>query len=313
MTLKLSIIIVNWNGRAILEECLNSVQKFPPSFPYDIFVVDNNSSDDSVYFLKDKKKELGERLNLILNQENVGFGRANNQAMRLSNAEYFFLLNSDAEVTPGAIDKLVELADKDRRIGIIGPKLLNADRSLQSSVWRNHLTPWEILFTGLKFHKLLPRGLQREFFLGDFWDHNQQREVKMMSAAAMLVRKELFDQIGGFDEDIHMYGEDDELCFRTYHSGWKLVFTPEAEVVHKCGFSSAVRWTNKEKVKMHTWGILKFQEKSLSKLNVKTNCLASIFVLSLSNAWHKIKKAPNVVVEAKLEVYREYLRNGLRN
>lgn len=311
MAVKLSIIIVNWNGKDVLEDCLNSIEMFPPSCAYEIIIVDNDSNDGSVEWLKNKKEELGEKLNVVFNEENVGFGTANNQAMKLSDAEYFFLLNSDTKVRSQAIDKIVEIADSDPKIGVVGPKLLNTDGSLQASAWRNPPMPWHILLVGLRLYKIIPNKIRGEMLLSGFWDYSRQREVSMLSASALLVRRAVFEKIGGFDEEMHMYGEDCEYNLRIYRAGWKLVFSPDAEVIHKGGQSSFVRWGNKEKIKMQVRGEMQFQEKSLSKLHVMSNCLTNVFVYSLEDFWRKINKQPREDIQASLEVYREYIKKNL--
>src|SRR5262249_55984819 len=148
----------NWNGRDLLAGCIASIIKHPPSAPYEIVVVDNASTDGSVEWLRAAQskglfKETS--LRLIENVENVGFGRANNIAFSQTSSRMLFLLNSDAEVREGAIDKLVHTLQSNEKNGGCGPKLLNTDGSLQPSVYRNPPTVWEILVTGLRLYYLL--------------------------------------------------------------------------------------------------------------------------------------------------------------
>src|SRR5687768_15514082 len=156
MTPELAIIIVNWNGGDFLRRSLESVSRFPPQLSYKVVVVDNASTDGSREWLK----SLGDSIHLIANSENVGFGRANNQAFASSDAPLLFLLNSDAEVHPGVIDKLIATIREDEKLGAVGPRLNNPDGSLQPSVWRNPLTPLEMIVTALRLHKLLPKRLR---------------------------------------------------------------------------------------------------------------------------------------------------------
>src|SRR5262245_27326527 len=174
MSVDLSIIIVNWNGQTFLAKCIESIVKHPPSAPYDIVIVDNASTDGSVEWLRAAQSN-GVldvvSLRLIENTENVGFARANNIAFSQTSSRLFFLLNSDAEVKEGAIDRLIETLNSNERAGGCGPRLLNTDGSLQPSVYRNPPTAWEILVTGLRLYYFLPAGIRGALLLGPYWDH----------------------------------------------------------------------------------------------------------------------------------------------
>lgn len=162
----LAIIIVNWNGGDFLRRCLASLDQFPPQVQYTIVVVDNASSDGS----RDWLDSLGDRIRLIANKENVGFGRANNQAFAATDAPLLFLLNSDAEVHEGTLDTLVATINESEKIGAVGPRLLNTDGTLQPSVWRNPPSPGEMIVIAFGLFRLLPKR-QRESLLGIHWDH----------------------------------------------------------------------------------------------------------------------------------------------
>lgn len=312
MNPELSIIIVNWNGRKLLEDCLNSVSNFPPSCNYELIVIDNDSHDDSVAWLEKKKSELGDRLILILNNENVGFGRANNQGMSVSKAKYFFLLNSDAFVSSNAIDKLLEDFDRDPKIGVVAPKLLNADMTLQPSVYRNPPTAWEILVIGLRLYKLMPRKIRSNLLLGPFWPHNERKRVRFASGAALLLRREVYDEVSGFDSSFYMYGEDQEYNLRIIRAGWQIVFCPSAEVVHLGAKSTIARWGQTERNTKFLAGYLHFQELSLTKLELILNCIAAVFVILLEKFWRSILRRPSDDIDASFQVYLRFLRVNLR-
>ena len=150
--MELSIVVVNWNGGALLGRCVESIAARPPSVAFEVIVVDNASSDDSVARMRggEGARALAGagRLRVVENAENLGFGRANNQAFGLTRAPLVFLLNPDTEVTEGAVDTLIGTLRADARVAATGPKLLNADGSLQVSVWRNPPAAWEMLLTG---------------------------------------------------------------------------------------------------------------------------------------------------------------------
>ncbi len=141
MTPDLAIIIVNWNGGEFLRKCLDSLVQFPPTISHEVIVIDNASTDGSAQATRSYPG-----VRLILNTENVGFGRANNQAFAATAAPLLFLLNSDAEVHEGTLDTLVATINESEKIGAVGPRLLNTDGTLQPSVWRNPPSPGEIGF-----------------------------------------------------------------------------------------------------------------------------------------------------------------------
>lgn len=314
MGVELSIIIVNWNGRELLEQCLDSIIKSPPSVGYEIIVVDNASTDGSVEWLRSNQRRWktgGANFQLIENAENMGFGRANNKAFALTNTPFLFLLNSDAEVRAGAIDGLIQSLRSDDQVGGIGPKLLNTDETLQPSVYRNPPTVWEILMTGLRLYYLVPRQLRGELLLGPYWDHNRRREVRMLSGAAILLRREVIGSVGGFDEEFHFYGEDIEWCLRIVRSGWKLLFEPGAEVVHHGGVTAVARWGAEEKSRTFVNALLRCYRKCLPRPHFVANCMAVCLVLSLEHVWRAIRGASTEDIDRLFGIHREHLKDAL--
>jgi GT2 family glycosyltransferase len=311
VSVDLSIIIVNWNGRELLARCIESIIKHPPSAPYEIVVVDNASTDGSVEWLRAAHSNGWLRetnLRLIKNAENVGFGRANNIAFRQTDARMLLLLNSDTEVREGAIDRLIETLKSNEKAGGCGPKLLNTDGSLQPSVSRNPTTVWEILVTGLRLYYLLPGRIRGELLLGMFWDHSRRRKVRMLSGAAILLRREVIDSVGGFDEEFNFYGEDNELCLRIVNAGWELLFAPEAQVVHHGGKSALLRWMPEEKYRRGAEAALLCYRKSLPRPRFIANCLARLLVFSLGLIWRRVRGAPTIDIDVQFDVYRKHLR-----
>jgi GT2 family glycosyltransferase len=224
---KLSIIIVNWNTSEITRNCLASVRAHAPHLDCETILVDNASADDSVERIRAEFPEV----RLIENTENLGFGRANNQAMRIARGRYFLLLNSDTLLIDGSLQRWVALLDREPAIGITGCKLLFEDLRLQSSCSRFPSLRVAML-EELMLYKLLPRRLRGELLLGGYWAHDHERDVDCVWGAAMLVRREVFEQTGGFDERYFMYGEDLEWCMRARDRGWRVTFTPVARIVH---------------------------------------------------------------------------------
>ena len=306
MTPDLSIIVVNWNGGEFLQRCLDSIARFPPTVPYEVIVVDNASTDGSREMLKSHKE-----VRLIANTENLGFGRANNQGFASSNAPLLFLLNSDAEVHQGAIDTLIATIREDEKIGAVGPRLINTDGSLQPSVWRNPLTPFEMIVTALGLHRLLPRRLRANLLLGFHWDHSERRSVQMLSGAALLVNRKVIDEVGGFDERFHMYGEDNEWALRIVRAGWLLLFEPEATVLHHSGKSTANRWTDLEKRKRVYEGFFRMQRLHFSRTHALANLLTGYGLSIIRQAWLTLRRQP--LEEARLvrRLYKDELKNFL--
>lgn len=314
MSAELSVIVVNWNGGELLRRCVESLTASPPSVAYEVIVVDNNSSDESIARLResDAARSLGERLRVVENEENLGFGRANNQAFKLTDAPLLLLLNPDTEVTKGSVDTLVEALRSDGRTGMVGPKLLNADGSVQVSVWRGDASAWEVLLTGLRLHKMLPRRARGELLLAEHWDYSRRREVGMLSGAAMLLKREVLDGAGGFDERFHMYGEDNEWCVRIRRAGWRLVFVPEAVVMHLGAASSLKRWDSLEKLRVQAEAFLDVQRYCLPRRRRVTTLAAYCLTLSLQSAARRLGGRERRDVDQTLRLFAADLRRALR-
>jgi GT2 family glycosyltransferase len=314
---RVAIIIVNWNGGELLRRTVESVIVNPPSIEYEVVVVDNASTDDSVAMLRTSKlaRELSDRgrLRIIENSENRGFGPANNQAFRLTDAPLLLLLNPDTELTAGSVDRLLATVQSNSRIAAAGPRLLNVDGSLQISVWRNPPAAWEILLSQLKLYLLLPRRFRGELLLGGHWDHNRERHVPMLSGAAILVRRTVIEEVGGFDERFHMYGEDNEWCLRILRAGWQLVFQPEAVILHHGAQSSLQRWTNLEKLRVQLEASYLFQQHSLPRRRLIANQLASYVTASGQHLWRRLRGVQAPDVKLAREIHWEHLQRSLRN
>jgi len=234
VTMDLSIIIINWNTRELLAQCLQSIAaELPPapsppltpspSLPIEVFVVDNASTDGSAALVRERFPWV----RLIENAENVGFARANNQALREAAGRYAVLLNSDTEVLPGALQILVDFMDAHPQAGACGPLLLNADGSLQPSCH-------PILTAGREFWRLLfLEGLWPcATYPQHRWDRETPRQVEVIKGACLLLRQEALAQVGLLDEQYFMYTEEMDLCYRLLQAGWDLYWVPQAQVTH---------------------------------------------------------------------------------
>lgn len=311
----LSIIIVNWNGGELLRRSVDSVIAYPPSVEYEVVVVDNASTDDSLAILRTSElaQQLANsnRLRIIENSENRGFGPANNQAFALTNAPLLFLLNPDTEVTAGSIDRLIAAVRSNSGIAAAGPRLLNVDGSLQVSVWRNPPAAWEILLSQLKLYLLLPRRLRGELLLGGHWDHNKRRCVPMLSGAAILARRDMINEVGGFDERFNMYGEDNEWCFRILRAGWHLIFEPDAVIRHHGAQSSLKRWTSLQKLRVQLESSYLFQRHSLARRRLITNQLANLLTSSAQHWWRRLRGIEAPELEVARKIHYQHLKQAL--
>ena len=228
--MEISVIIVNWNTEKYLEKCLEALYALGPStIKWDTWVVDNASSDGSTQMVEKKFPTV----NLIKNDQNVGFARANNQAIAKSSGRYIWLLNSDTEIKPKALDYLYNFMEGNPSIGAAGSMLLNPDKSLQVSCY-----PLPTL--SKEFWRLL--HLDRVFNYGiynmDNWDRITPRNVDVIQGASMLLRRDAIDQVGSLDKDYFMYTEEVDLCYRLNKDDWQVSWVPKSQVLHHGGQST---------------------------------------------------------------------------
>jgi GT2 family glycosyltransferase len=229
----IDVVVVNWNACRDLRQCLVSLYSPPPRIRHSVWVVDNASTDGSAAMVKHEFPDVC----LMQNSENAGFSRANNQAIRASNGRYVLLLNSDAAIRPGALERLVEFADSHPKAGIVGPKVFNPDGSLQYSC-RRFPSLGAGFFRNTLLDRLFPKNrFSREYLMGDF-NHRETRKVDWVSGCAMLIRREVIDKIGVLDERFYMYCEDVDICARAWDAGYEVMFYPDAIVTHAIGRSS---------------------------------------------------------------------------
>jgi len=224
----LSVIIVSWNTRDLLADCLRSLYANPLPGNAEVWVIDNASTDGSVEMVE----SCFPMVRLIANLENLGFARANNQALQMCSGRYILLLNPDTEIRPGALQTLMQFMDRNPRAGGAGPYLLNSDGSLQVSCY-----PLPTLFRELwrlfYLDNLFPVGVYQ---MRD-WNHNQPRQVEVLKGACIILRRQALEQVGLFDEDYFIYTEEVDLCYRFTRAGWPLYWVPRAKVVHFGGQS----------------------------------------------------------------------------
>jgi GT2 family glycosyltransferase len=224
----LSVIVVNWNTRERLRDCLLSLERhLIPHLDCEVVVVDNASSDGSPEMVADQFP----LVRLVRNESNVGFGRANNQAMRLAAGSWFLLLNSDTVLEDDTVAGLVTRLRGRSDIGVAQCRLILGDGRVQHTARRFPSVALALL-EDLGLYKLMSRRRAADALLSGYWDHGDERDVDWVSGAFMLIPRRVFDVTGGFDERLFLYGEDLEWCYRIREKGWRIRYFPDATIRH---------------------------------------------------------------------------------
>ncbi|HBR80032.1 MAG: hypothetical protein UX09_C0047G0003 [Candidatus Uhrbacteria bacterium GW2011_GWE2_45_35] len=224
----LSIFIVHYNTPRLLRQTLKGLYRFAPNCSHEIIVVDNNPKSR----VADQVKSEFPGVKIVVNEKNLGFGRGMNSAAAVADGRHFLIFNPDIAILEGSLDKLVNFLDEHPRVGAVGPKLLNPDRSLQTSCYR-FAKPLTILARRLPLAEKIP-SLKKEldrYLMNDF-DHSSTKEIDYLLGASLLVRREAWEKTGGFDPEYFMYFEDQDLCRHLWQLGWKVMYYPESEIVH---------------------------------------------------------------------------------
>lgn len=224
----LSIIIVNWNTRKYLLPCLDLIFKKENGISQEVIVVDNGSQDGS----REEVKKKFPSVHLIENKKNLGFAKAANQGLEKASGRYILLLNPDTQVKRGAIERLVSFMESHPEAGMAGGQLLNSDGSRQNSI-----ANFPSLVTEL-FNKNLLRWLFPTRFPGKERNYLEPIEVDSVIGACMMVRRDVVEQVGSFDEDYFLFLEETDWCYRMKRKGWKVFHVPQAEIVHFQGKSA---------------------------------------------------------------------------
>lgn len=230
----LSIVIVSWNARDYLVNCLRSIAESEPAVSYEVIVVDNESSDGSPEAVEAEFPDV----KLIRAGKNLGFAGGNNVGIRASEGRHVFLINSDVVLVGACLDKLVKYLDDNPRVGLAGPRVLNSDRTLQLSC-RRLPTKWNSFCRMLALDSAFPDS---KFFHG--WkmgpaEHEGCKPVEVLSGCFWAARRTAINAVGLLDEGYFMYAEDIDWCKRFKEGGWEIRYYPEAEAVHFGGASSA--------------------------------------------------------------------------
>ena len=242
--LTLSVLIINWNTRQLLKECLQSIYQQSHQLRFEVIVVDNGSQDGSAQMVRQHFPQV----RLLQNSHNVGFATANNQAAKLAQGEFLLLLNSDTVLHQPIFDQLVAFA-RQTKAGVVGPKLVNTDGSLQPSA--GSLPSLISIFSqqGLPLHKLrLSSWPVLQSASPEFYAH--PRQVGWVSGACLLTPRKLYRQLSGLDETIFMYMEEVDYCARVQQTGRQIWLLPEVQVMH-VGAGSSTTGRHRPIVRLH--------------------------------------------------------------
>lgn len=229
-----SIVIVNYNVKEFVANLLDSIEKAASDLKIEIFVVDNASSDGSVAYLKRRYPTV----KVVANKENIGFGRANNQAIFKAAGKYTLLINPDTLMRQDTLNIMHDHLEKNPRTAAAGCKILNPDGTFAPESRRNVPTPMTAFWKITGFSRLFPRSRRfSAYYLGDL-DENEPGQIPVLSGAFMFFRTDVLREAGGFDEQFFMYGEDIDLCFRVRKMGWEIDYVPETSIIHYKGEST---------------------------------------------------------------------------
>jgi hypothetical protein len=234
----LSIIVLNWNTRDLLAQCLGAVLRFQGEAECEVMVVDNASTDDSLAMLAERFPQV----QVIYNTHNVGFAGGNNRGVAACAGKYALLLNTDAFLGPDALRELVRVAESDPRTGVVGAHLLDPDGTFQASY-----TPFPTLWREFLILSGLGRAIHGPHYPSAGPDEGRgAQKVDYVEGACLLVNVEAYRAMNGLDEGFFMYAEEVDLCYTMRKHGWNVWYAPGARVTHLGGASSANRKPERE-------------------------------------------------------------------
>ncbi|MEL6845152.1 MAG: glycosyltransferase family 2 protein, partial [Bacteroidota bacterium] len=230
-----SIIIVNYNVKHFLEQCLLSVEKALQFVEGEVIVVDNNSVDGSQQMLRDK---FGDRIILIENKDNPGFSKANNQGIKIAQGRYVLLLNPDTVVEEQTFRKCVDFMDERPKSGALGVKMIDGEGQFLPESKRSLPTPWVSFYKIFGLAKLFPKSKKFGQYHLTYLDKEENHPIEILSGAFMFMRSEALEKIGYLDEDFFMYGEDIDLSYRFIKAGYQNYYLADTQIIHYKGEST---------------------------------------------------------------------------
>lgn len=253
--MKLAVVIIHYNSSADLDRCLESLVAYAPAVEHDVYIVDNQSTDEGLEAVHRRYPQY----QWLFNNENLGYSRGANLGMNQVEADYYLILNPDIVVQPGALDNLLAFAERTPRAGIVGPQLLNEDHTIQDSC-RRFYTLKTLLLRRTFLGRIFPDSeTVRRHLMQDF-DHRSSRPVDWVIGGCMLVRRTAMERTGPMDERFFLYFEDVDWCHRMWQAGFEVVYTPESRFIHRHRRASAQGKFNRT-FWLHLGSLISFYEK----------------------------------------------------
>jgi GT2 family glycosyltransferase len=294
--MKLSVLIINWNVRELLAECLHSLEQYQGPWPMEVIVVDSASSDGSAEMIAEKFPWA----KLLAQAENIGFVRGNNLALAAAQGEYLFLLNPDTRLHPQALSRMLDYLEAHPAVGILGPHTLNTDGTHQSTR-RRFPTLWTALIDSTWLQTKVPPRAFDHFYVRDLPDGGSY-PVDWVQGSALLARRAVYEQIGGLDTRYVMFFEELDWCKRAKAAGWEVVYLGEAFLTHHGGASTGQVSTRKHQ---------HYQASKLAYFHKFHGLPAALFLwgaLLLSYSLEILEEGAKLALGSKAELRRERIR-----
>jgi len=269
-TIDVSVVIVNWNTEELLDNCISSIKEKTHGIRYEIIIVDNASQDGSVNLVKSKFPDC----KLIESDRNLGFTKANNLAITRAFGKYILFLNPDTKLITNTLFNSVRFLETHKEFGALGCKLIFPDHSIQYVCARTFPTPFNQFCELAMLNRLFPKSRLFSSIELEYWDHTTSSEIDCISGAYIMVRKNIIDKLQGFDENIFMYADDVDLCYRIKQEGWKLYYLADEEIIHYAGVSSKQKSNNYFSILMQKESNYYFINKHFGKFKARQFKLA---------------------------------------
>jgi GT2 family glycosyltransferase len=299
-TVKLSVVIICWNDLRVIRDCLRSIHKGTHTTNCEVIVSDNGSVDDSIEFIR--KHYPGVRI--VENQQNLGFAKGNNAGIAASRGQYVLILNPDTIIHDGALDKLVEFADRHSEAGAFGCRVLNPDGTYQVSA-RLFPTIGRYWVSALGLSKLSSLFIYEEY---PRWPGDTERPIDWQSGCCVMFRGNLLKRLGGFDEQFFYHFEEVDLCRRVWSSGYPILFSPEAVITH-LGGQSVGRFPVRFEIEKHRSRYRYFYKHfgARAARNCRSLSITKIRVRQIGYGLLNMLR-PAEILQRRLEMYREVVR-----
>jgi N-acetylglucosaminyl-diphospho-decaprenol L-rhamnosyltransferase len=258
MTPLVSIIIVNYNHKYFPKMCVEAIERSETDFDYEIIVVDNGSIDESIHKLRELKKE--GRIKLIESPKNIGYGQANNLGVKHAKGEFIVISNPDIFVKENTMQKMVNHLKKHRDTGLLGPRLRYYNGEVQESC-RRHMTFFDLIIKRTCLKKIPHYKKRLNRYLMHDYNHDDIQQVELITGAYFMMRKEVYQEVHGFDPLYFLFMEDYDLCLKLYQKGYKVIYFPSVEAEHyhkRLSSGSTLRLLGRRVFWIHVWSAFKY-------------------------------------------------------